>query len=388
MKIMMFNHERELNGASLSLLGIVDCLSSKHEFWVVTSFGDGPFYNEISKRNIHVVVVPFRRWMRCRSSNIKGKYRWIKDQIKWMLYEDKGNSKCVRELKKIIESNEIDVLYTNTRVIDMGMRCAEETKIPHILHIREFGEEDFSMYPLMSYRKHFSYIKKNTSYVIYNSRAVKDKFQRYNLGDNRQKVIYNGLPLSKREIIHNIDKTVFLISGRISETKGQKEVLRAVKYLLSLEIDNFEVWMAGKEDKTYTDFYQEYDNVGQKVKLLGQRSDMDVLREASDVELVCSRMEAFGRVTVEAMMAGNPVIGSNTGGTVELIEEGFNGFLYEKGNAVRLAEKMILFIKKKVDIFEMGANARTYAEKKYSIEKCAGEVDSVFELFDRMRVDK
>ncbi len=32
----------------------------------------------------------------------------------------------------------------------------------------------------------------------------------------------------------------------------------------------------------------------------------------TDVELVCSKGEAFGRVTIEAMMAGNPVIGSDT----------------------------------------------------------------------------
>lgn len=46
------------------------------------------------------------------------------------------------------------------------------------------------------------------------------------------------------------------------------------------------------------------------------------MRKKIDVELVCSRSEAFGRVTIESMMSSNPVIGANTGGTKELIIEG------------------------------------------------------------------
>jgi glycosyltransferase involved in cell wall biosynthesis len=44
---------------------------------------------------------------------------------------------------------------------------------------------------------------------------------------------------------------------------------------------------------------------------------------------MCSRSEAFGRVTIEAMLRKKPVIGYMAGGTSELIEEGVTGFKFK-----------------------------------------------------------
>jgi glycosyltransferase involved in cell wall biosynthesis len=60
---------------------------------------------------------------------------------------------------------------------------------------------------------------------------------------------------------------------------------------------------------------------------------------------MCSKCEAFGRVTIEAMKIGIPVIGSNTCGTVELIEHERSGLLYEQGNPSGLANEVIKLIK-------------------------------------------
>lgn len=71
---------------------------------------------------------------------------------------------------------------------------------------------------------------------------------------------------------------------------------------------------------------------------------MPSLRKNMDVELVCSRAEAFGRVTAEAMLGGMSVIGSNTGGTVGLINHKKIGYLYSKSDINELAEYMKEFI--------------------------------------------
>ncbi len=60
---------------------------------------------------------------------------------------------------------------------------------------------------------------------------------------------------------------------------------------------------------------------------------------------MCSRMEAFGRVTVEALKAGLPVIGSNSGGTTEIIENNTNGVIFKYNNTNSLTnaiEKILL----------------------------------------------
>ena len=55
---------------------------------------------------------------------------------------------------------------------------------------------------------------------------------------------------------------------------------------------------------------------------------------------MCSRAEAFGRVTVEAMKLGLPVIGAARGATPELVRDGWNGLLYAHGDANELAGKI------------------------------------------------
>ena len=49
------------------------------------------------------------------------------------------------------------------------------------------------------------------------------------------------------------------------------------------------------------------------INMLGQVRNLPEIRKNNDIELVCSKSEAFGRVTIEAMMSMMPVIGANTG---------------------------------------------------------------------------
>lgn len=64
------------------------------------------------------------------------------------------------------------------------------------------------------------------------------------------------------------------------------------------------------------------ENLQEKVVLLGYRSDSKELMRKAIALLMCSKHEAFGRVTAEAMLNDCLVIGRNSGGTPELIEHG------------------------------------------------------------------
>ena len=111
---------------------------------------------------------------------------------------------------------------------------------------------------------------------------------------------------------------------------------------------------------------------------MGQVNNMPALRSEVDVELVCSRAEAFGRVTAEAMMAGLPVIGSNTGGTPELIVEGETGFLYEYNNLDDLVDKMEILITNSKLRNIMGQKAQNYAIEHFTIDRCVDEIEAVY----------
>jgi glycosyltransferase involved in cell wall biosynthesis len=75
-----------------------------------------------------------------------------------------------------------------------------------------------------------------------------------------------------------------------------------------------------------------------RVRLLGHRADVPGLMRAMDVVVHCSvAPEPFGRVVLEAMLAGRPVVAAAAGGVGEIIEHGLTGFLVPPGNAPALA---------------------------------------------------
>ena len=73
----------------------------------------------------------------------------------------------------------------------------------------------------------------------------------------------------------------------------------------------------------------------------GFENNTDVIYKDMSALLMCSRMEAFGRVTVEAMLRGIPVIGFDSGGTSELVKTGYNGFLFKTEEEFRDSVKSL-----------------------------------------------
>ena len=81
----------------------------------------------------------------------------------------------------------------------------------------------------------------------------------------------------------------------------------------------------------------------ENVVIYGPRDDVHAFLGEYDILLMCSRSEAFGRVTVEAFLSNVNVIGASSGGTSEIMLDMKHGMTYEHGNHAQLASK-ILFL--------------------------------------------
>lgn len=81
-------------------------------------------------------------------------------------------------------------------------------------------------------------------------------------------------------------------------------------------------------------------NIAEHVEFIGYVDNPYSIINSGNIVLVCSRSEAFGRVTVESMLLKKPVIGTRSGTNPELIKEEFNGLLYQPGNHQELAKKI------------------------------------------------
>lgn len=308
MNILYIAHEggNDFNGASRSLLTIVKHFTAKNNVFVLIPQKGGKLEKELSMLNCTVIELPFYRWMMFRE---RKPWRWWKMKYNWKTFQLKENERIVNELAQYCIDHNIEIIHSNSSVVSIGGLISAKIGVPHIWHFREFGQEDFNMFPLVSKKEWISTVKENHSMIITVSEAVREKYMSLLSGANIV-TIYNGVPmpngkLEKRKRFEQ--KFNILITGIISEAKGQEIAIKAVLKLLHKGYLDIELYLAGSG------------NVGHLKKIcsgyeanfhfLGQVDDMLQLRSEMDLELVCSRCEAFGRVTVEAMSNKLPVVG-------------------------------------------------------------------------------
>jgi glycosyltransferase involved in cell wall biosynthesis len=126
----------------------------------------------------------------------------------------------------------------------------------------------------------------------------------------------------------NLSKDTFTVGvvGRLDEKKGQLEVIRAIS-LVKESNKNLHIVFIGDKTKNEADEYVqklneaiEQEQLQEIVSFIPHQSNMQKLYGAFDLVIVPSWEETFGTVTIEAMASGVPVIGSNTVGTAEILE--------------------------------------------------------------------
>ncbi len=114
------------------------------------------------------------------------------------------------------------------------------------------------------------------------------------------------------------------------------------------------------------------------VEMLGFREDIDHLWKQADICVVCSRFEAFGRVTVEAMLSGCLVIGTDRGGTIELIQDGVTGYLYPYGEVDILKKKILEVLERKEEARKVAKLGKEYAKKHFDSKVNAENIKEVY----------
>ncbi|MEL6334136.1 MAG: glycosyltransferase, partial [Cyanobacteria bacterium J06626_26] len=129
--------------------------------------------------------------------------------------------------------------------------------------------------------------------------------------------------------------------SRLSPWKGQHVLIDALQYcpnnVTALLVGDA---LFGEQDYVHQ-LHQQIEslNLEHRVRFLGFRSDIPQLMAACDlVTHTSTAPEPFGRVIVEAMLCGTPVVAAAAGGAVELIDHGQTGWLTPPGHAQKLAD--------------------------------------------------
>ena len=99
--------------------------------------------------------------------------------------------------------------------------------------------------------------------------------------------------------------------------------------------------------------------------------------------MMASKGETFGMVTIEAMMCGLPVIGTESSGTPEILGHGKHGLLFEP-NSVKDASKKIRTLLEDPDLAKkLGVKAQKKALKKYALDKV---IDGLIEAMEGLHL--
>jgi len=88
--------------------------------------------------------------------------------------------------------------------------------------------------------------------------------------------------------------------------------------------------------------------------------------------------EPFGRVIVEGMLAGKPVIATAAGGPLDIISHNENGVLVPLRDSSRMAQAITRLLLNRQEAETMGAKARQAAESKFNVHEHVAAVQSQY----------
>lgn len=369
MNLLYFTHEKEYGGSSRALIALLKEIKkdSNNKIYVVVPFKDAKIIKELKKLNVEIIITFYSWWQ------IPINVSKLKKFLFRMVYLFNFFSKMIL-INKIKKLN-IDIIHSNSSVIDIGAKIANKLKVPHIWHFREFKEKNLKF--IKSDEKCYKYIEEFGGNIIYISKAIED-FYKSKISTNKSVVIYDGVSedfIEKNKTYKDkYDDIKFLLAGTLQKSKGQDLAVEAIGILKQSGYHNMKLYLAGGDSLNFSKYLNQLINkynIQESVEYLGFVNDIKALRKNVDVELLCSESEAFGLVTVEAMMAGNLMIGSNSGATTEIIQDGKTGILYKCGDKLDLADKMKLVLKDNDMIKKIGLNGQRYAIEHFSSKKNA-----------------
>ena len=373
MRVCFVSHTAGKGGAEFALLELLQGLVAEGVDCTVLVPRKGPLLSALDQLQIEWKIVGYPFWV------AGARRRWMSGRI----------LRTVRTLllavpmARCIAKWQCDLVCSNTMTIGAGALAARLAKRPHVWHLHEFGYRDPNLLFDLGERRTARLMDRLSAIFIANSHAVVKHYGRY-INRERIKVVYQAVTL--RDETENspgnhptTDKSSFtcIIVGSLHIAKGQDEAIRALAEVVCRGID-MELLFVGAGNKRFRKvLVQQVRDTGleQRVKFIGYVENPLPYIRMADVVLVCSRWEAFGRATVEAMLLGKPIIATaNSGGTAELIHDGETGLLYEAGNHVELADKIQYLYQRREEGARLGTAARVWAAGRFTQQRYAREV--------------
>ncbi len=371
--VLFVDQTGELGGAELSLFDIVRLRTAPSS---VVLLADGPLRTKLANASIPTSVVP-----------IKAAGQVTRDSsLSAALLAGPGLARAT--LSIAIKARNADLIYANTqKAFIVSAAASIIARKPLIWHLRDILTNDHFSRSLL---KAVIILSNHcNARIIANSQATADAYKMSG-GTADITIIHNGIDATPFDAVDTGEARALLraelnlndqplvgVFSRLAEWKGQHVLVDALRHLPGIHA----VFVGGAlfEENAYEKRLKEQvDAFGLKDRchFLGFRSDVPKLMKAVDLIAHTSiAPEPFGRVIVEGMLAGRPVIGTRAGGVTEIITDGVTGYLVAPGNTDELVDA-IRRLTTSYDHARLVANASQHAARRnFSLAGSLSKID-------------
>lgn len=369
------------SGAFLSMVQLCAILKDKYHHNVhVVLQREGDGQKRLEEKGIPYHFIRTYNWVSRLSE-----YATVKNRLERTC---KAALNCCqeKEYRKLFRELDVDIVHMNTSWTYLAAQVAHKMGIPYVWHIREFLEEDQKS-RMWNREKAYKLIEQ-ASCVIAISDSILRKYQQLIPNANLVKV-YNGIDVQKFYVenhsLFSQDTAQLLIVGSISESKGQEQLIEACAAIYKKGFRNFHLKIVGTGKEEYVNHIKQKVasfGIDHMVTFCGYRTDAETFYRAADITFVCSKSEAFGRVTVEAMLSGALIIGADSAATVELVSDMKTGILYSSGDSESLAEKIVWALEHPDIARKIAKDGQSYMLQNMTAERNAQRVN---EIYDQIR---
>ncbi len=328
--VVLVNHTSAMSGAEVSLLDLVHGLAKIHR--VTVAAPEGPLARQVRELGVPFEVIPaVEGSLRLHPRHTPGAFAAI--------------TGAARAIRRIARRTGADVIHANSFRAGLAASLAARLGAPRpVVHLHD------CLPPTAAAKATQQVLSLSAEMVLANSAYTGACF---NGRHSRApvEVVHNPIDLdrfdprridraaARAELGLAEDQFVLTVLAQITPWKGQDTAIDAVGLLRERERD-VQLLVAG--DVKFRRPLTRYDNdaflhelresvrsagLEQAVSFTGECHDAPRLLRAADCVLVPSWAEPWGRVVVEAMAMGTPVVATSVGGTRELIDNGRDGLL-------------------------------------------------------------
>lgn len=350
------NHGEVVGGGELSLLDLLAGLSRSN--W--TPYAVVPAEGEVARRcralglPVHVIPLPTLR-------------RPCIEMLRSIL-----------AIRRVVRACGVDLLHANgSRAMLYAGLAGRLTGRPTIWHVRVADPEPFLDRALASMARA----------IIVNSDAVARRFSWGSLRKVHR--IHNGVDLSRfrprqappglRSSFDIPESARLVVSvGRFVPYKGYRYLVEAARLVEDSMPGVHWILVGDGEQRQELEARCQLLGLKAHIHFPGWREDIPEILSTCDLFVLPSLSEHFGRVVVEAMAMGKPVVATDAGGVPEIVIHGLSGLLVQPGQAAPLAEALLSLLRDPERMVRMGDAGRHRAEASFDLVRHVGAVESVY----------